>query len=244
MKKLKLLVVSALLVTLITGCGMKAEYKVSVSKDKKVSISIVSAMDDEMIDYYIGGGQDTDKKYTDKERWEYLEKNSTDNEDYKDYKATKYDEDGFKGYTYTLDLGDIDMLVSDSDKAIEMDNLGKDSKLFTKKGDVYSLNIKVSDDNASQMEQYAQYVKFDAKFTISLPNKAKSNNATSVSGNTYTWDLTKTKDIKLSFDITGKSSSDNNKLLYIIGGCVAGAGVIAVLAVVITNNKKKKVVSE
>ena len=243
MKRLKLLVVSALLVTLVTGCGMKAEYKVSVSKDKKVSIEIVSAMDDEMIDYYIGGGQDTDKKYTDKERWDYLEQNSEDNEEYKDYKASKYDKDGFKGYTYTLDLGDIDKLITEDDKAIEMDNLGKDSKLFTKKGDVYSLNIKVSDDNASQMEQYAQYVKFDAKFTISLPNKAKSNNATSVSGNTYTWDLTKAKDIKLSFDITGKSSSDN-KMLYIIGGCVAGVGVIAIATVVIMNNKKKKVVAE
>ena len=244
-KKVKVLMLGVMVATLVTGCGMKADYSIEISKDKDVSIKIVTAMDNELIDAMInmgdsfGSESSEEKSYTDKERWEYLEKDQKEDESFKDFKAAKYDKDGYKGYTYTLDLGKIEDLVGDA-KEIEMDNIGKDSKLFTKKGDVYTLNIKTSDEDSQQMEQYAGSVNFDAKLKVKLPNKAESNNATSVDGNTYIWDLTKAKNIELSFKLTGASSKDNNMML-IVGGAVVAVGLVAVAVVVINNNKKNKV---
>ena len=221
----------------VTGCGMKAEYGIKVGKDKKVSLEFVVAQDNEMIDAMLGMGQDSDsgKTYTDKDRWEYLEKSEEDGDsDFKDFKKVKYDKDGYKGYTYTLDLGDIDKLVAEGDEKIAIDSVGKDSKLFTKKGDVYTLNIELGAEDAAQMEQYKSSVDFDLTMKVTLPNKAKSNNATKVNGNTYVWDLTKAKSIELSFDLTGKSSNTN---IVMIAGAVCAVVGIGIGVVVLTKKK-------
>lgn len=221
----------------VTGCGMKAEYGIKVGKDKKVSLEFVVAQDNEMIDAMLGMGQDSDsgKTYTDKERWEYLEKSDEDDSDFKDFKKVKYDKDGYKGYTYTLDLGDIDKLVAEGDEKIAIDSVGKDSKLFTKKGDVYTLNIELGAEDAAQMEQYKSSVDFDLTMKVTLPNKAKSNNATSVKGNTYTWDLTKAKTIELSFDFNGAKSNN----IVLIAGCACAVVAIGIGVYVLTKKKNK-----
>ena len=139
MKKLKLLVISALLVTLVTGCGMKAEYSIKIGKDKDVKLEFLVAQDDEMIDAMLdmanSGSDSEDKKYTDKDRWAYLEDSDEENDDFKDFKQNKYDKDGYKGYVYTLNLGSIDKLVAKKGEAIDFNSVEKGSKLFTKSGD-------------------------------------------------------------------------------------------------------------
>ena len=83
------------------------------------------------------------------------------------------------------------------------------------------------------MGEYASQLKMDATFKITLPNKAKSNNATSVDGNTYIWDLTKTQNLELSFTI----GNDNSKII-IIGGICGAAIIICGCALVISKKKK------
>ena len=245
MKKFKLLMVSALLVILATGCGMKAEYDITISKDSDVRIDIISAMDDEMIDAMINmgnsfGSEDSESKtYTDQERWEYVEKNSEEDSSYDDYKKVKYDKDGYKGYHYNLNLGKIDNLVASDDKEIDFDKVGKNAKIFTKKGNVYTLIMKPSDQDTEQMNQYNGSVNFDVKLKVKLPNKAKSNNATEVDGTTYIWNLTKVKDIKLSFTLDGKST--DNKVIIIGAVCCVTAIVICGCALVLSKKKNKKV---
>lgn len=243
MKKFKLLAISALLVTLITGCKMKAEYSITISKGSDVKIDVISAMDDEMIDAMMNMGNssesnnDDSKTHTDKERWEYVEKNSQADESYQDYKKEKYDKDGYKGYTYSLNLGKIDKLVTKDTELVDFEKIGKEAKIFTKKGNVYSLNVKSSDEDNQQVEQYSSSVGFDLKLKVKLPSKAKSNNATEIDGTTYIWDLTKVKDINLSFTLDGKSS-DNNVL--IIGGICAGAAIVICGCVLVLSKKKNK----
>ena len=219
----------------VTGCGMKEEFGIKIGKDKKVSLELVVAQDNDMIDTMMSMAQDSDssKTPTDADRWAYLEKSATEDESYKDFKKAKYDKDGYKGYTYTLDLGDIDSLVAESSDKVALDNLGKDAKLFTKKGDVYTLNIELGSDQSSQIEQYKSSVDLDLTMKVTLPNKAKSNNATKVSGNTYTWDLTKAKSIELSFDLTGKSSTN----IVMIAGAVCAVVAIGIGVVVLTKKK-------
>lgn len=235
MKKLFKLATLCLAVVLLTGCGMKAEYGIKISKDKDVTIEITSAQDDEMIDYSITNGQEG-QDVTDEQRWEYLEEQAKEDDSYKDYERVKYDKDGYKGYTYKLKAGKIEDLVADGD-AVEFDKLGENNKLFTKKGNVYSMNVKVSDEEANQIKQYAQYVNFDLKLTVTLPNKAKSNNATTVDGNTYTWDLTKLDDkgIELSFEFGG---SNSNNIMLIAGGACAVIA-IGICAFVLIKKKQK-----
>ena len=237
MKKL-LKVIPLILVVLLltTGCGMKAEYGINIGKDKKVKLEFLVAQDDEFIDAMLGMGSEDDsseeKTYTDAERWEYLESSKTESEDYKDFKAEKYDKDGYKGYIYSLDLGSIDELVADSKDAIDIESVGKDSKLFVKEGNVYKLQVKTSEEDNSQVKEYADYVDFDLKLKVTLPNKAKANNATTVEGNTYIWDLTKADSINLEFEL-GKTNT-----ALIIG--IAVAAVVVICGAVVVISKKKK----
>ena len=238
MKKFKLFVVALIAMVLATGCAMKTEYGIKIGNDKSVKLEFLVAQDNEMIDAMLNmaGGEG---EHTDKERWNYLESNGKENTDFKDFKKVKYDKNGFKGYTYTLDLGKIDDLVADSVEAVDFEKIGNGSKIFTKEGDVYKLNIKSSDDDNQQMEQYKDSVKFDVTLKVTLPEKAKSNNATKVDGTTYTWDLTKTADIDLAFELTGKAATkDNNKIIIIGAACAGAAIVIGVVALTLTKKKK------
>lgn len=235
MKKFfKLATLCMMIALLVTGCGMKEEVSIKIGKDKKVELEMIVAQDDEMIDAMIGMGQESEegKTYTDEERWQYLESSEEDG-DFKDFKKVKYNKDGYKGYTYTLSLGDIDKLVAKSKDKVSIDDLGKDAKLFTKKGDVYTLNIELGEDQAAQMEQYKSSVNFDLTMKVTLPNKAKSNNATKVDGNTYTWDLTKAKSIELSFDLSGKSSTN----IVMIAGGICAVVAIGICALVLVKKK-------
>ena len=222
---------------ILTGCTMKAEYGIEIDSNKNVKLQFIVAQDDEMIDALMdmGNTDDTEqeKKHTDAERWAYLESSQEEDSDFKDFKKAKYDKDGFKGYVYTMDFGNIDNLVADSKETIDIDSIDADSKIFTKDGETYKLNVKLSNDETSQMEQYAEQVAFDVKMKVTLPTKAKSNNATTVNGTTYTWDLTKASSIDLSFDFNGSSS---NKTLLIVG--IAAVVVICICIFLITKKKK------
>ena len=222
----------------VTGCGMKEEFGIKIGKDKKVTIELVVAQDNEMIDSLMSMAQDSDssKTPTDADRWAYLEKSATEDESYKDFKKAKYDKDGYKGYTYTLELGDIDNLVAESSDKVALDKLDKDAKFFTKDGDVYKLNLELGADQSSQLEQYKSTVDFDLKMKVTLPGKAKSNNATKVDGNTYIWDLTKGGNIELSFDFNNMSSSSNNNIVM-IAGAVCAVVAIGIGVVVLTKKK-------
>lgn len=242
MKKLYGFILLVAAVFLMTGCSMKMHVGLEVAKDGKVSATILTAYDNEMLDGMIamknGDMSETPKENTDADRWAYIDSDE-ETESYKDYKKVKYEEDGFKGYTYTQEIGKIEDLVATGDEKISMDEMGKGSKLFTKEGNVYKLNIKASEEASSESTaQYEQMgASFDTKFYVKLPAKAKSHNATEVSkdGLTYTWDLLKAKDIQLEFEMPAAGSN----LLPIIIGAAACVVVVAVVCCVVLSKKKK-----
>ena len=95
MKNFKIIVCSLVVCLLLTGCGMRMNIGLEVSKNKEVQAKIISAMDNEMIDFSIssanGEESEQSKTYTDAERWEYVEKNDEDS--YEGYKKERYDQD-------------------------------------------------------------------------------------------------------------------------------------------------------
>ena len=237
MKKIfKVATLGLLTIFLCAGCAMREEFGFVIGKDKKVKLEVIYGMDNDMIDGFLSMSSDEDATFTDEDRWNYLNsQNESEDSEFKDFKAEKYEKDGYKGWKYTLDLGEIDNLIKENEESTKLDDLGKDTKLFTKKGDNYVLVLKTSDEQNSQMSQYAESIKFDLKAKVTLPSKAKSNNATTVEGTTYIWDLTKTQSMEIEFNFNGSNNTP------IIIGCVACVLVAcAVVAVVVINNKKKK----
>ena len=241
-KTIKIVALLALIALFATGCSMKSNVGLTISKDKKVTVKMISAMDDEMIDYYLGmanGDSSEEKTYTDAERWEFLESgDSSIQSPGEGYTMEKYDQDGFKGYVFTLDLGTLDDLcTTDTNATTSFDELNKDSKIFIKNGDKYSLNLNgSSDEDIEQAKSYEEYgAAFDLKFFVTLPNPAISNNATTVSDDklTYTWDLLSTQDFKLEF----KVNNSNSTALII---CIIAAVVVicAIVAVVLAKKGK------
>ena len=240
MKKGFKLMALAFIAILLAGCKMKANYQIEIGKDKNVTLQFIVAYDDEMIDTMISmkdsgnSSSSSSSTHTDQERWDYLESSANEGDSYKDFKKEKYDKDGFKGYTYTLSLGNIDNLVADGN-ATDIDKIGKDSKIFTKSGNVYKINIKQSDSDVQQFNQYKSSIGFDVNMVVKLPSEAKSNNATSVDKTTYTWDLTQTNSVDLEFEL-----ANNNTTIIIIIVAAAVAVIAIVGGVVFFITKKKK----
>ena len=243
-KTIKIIAILAMIMLFVTGCGMRSNVGLEIAKDKTVTVKIVQAMDDEMIDYYLSMANNDEEgtTYTDAQRWEYVE-TSTDDSEYEGYAKEKYDKDGYKGYVFSKELGKIEDLIVESDEPISIDKISSDSKIFTKKGDTYTLKIDFDSDDVEQAESYKEYgVVFDLSFYITLPNKATDNNATSVSddGKTYTWDLLQAKDANISFKLGGGLlGGSSSNVLPIVLGCVAGVAVVAVIVVVVVKVSKK-----
>jgi len=241
---LKTISVCMLAVFMLAGCAMKSEYGIVIDKNKNVNLEFIVAYDNEMLDglmnsgNYMSNSSDSisNQQHTDAERWAYIDnKNEKEDSGYKSFDKEKYDKDGFKGYIYKTSLGNIDNLINDNDNKIDIDKIGKSNNIFIKDADTYILNIKVSDSDNNQMNQYASSIKFDAKLKVTLPKEAISNNATEVDGNTYIWDLTKTSEIELRF----KLDNAPNTILMI---CIKAIAVIAIeLVFLLLMNKLYKI---
>ena len=222
MKNFKKLFALAIAVILLAGCGMKESFNLKVTSDKKVSFEVKILMDNEMIDTMLSMGDgsgsltddDTEKTFTDSERWEYLEENMNC-EDEEGYTCEKVTEGNYKGMLLKTNSKDIDEFVGTGSK-INLAQLSELSgkALFTKSGDVYSSNFEYLVDSTNQMNQYSsQMDMFKIEFSVTLPNASISNNADTVSsdGLTLSWDLaegtSKTIDFSFKFDSSAKPST-------------------------------------
>ena len=234
-KNFKRIALILLAIILVSGCTMKMNMNMVISKNKNIKASILFAMDDEMIDTAITMSNTGDmptsesdvKKYTDKERWEYLEgDNNPLGQDFNDFEVKKYDKDGYKGYIATKELGSIDKL-STTDASEKQNILGSDEafdgKLFVKESaNVYSSNMKIDlEGDETELETYKTYgAAYEMKLIIEFPTVPLSNNADEVSkdGKTLTWNLLDSKDVDFKFDFkksgkitTSKKETEKDK---------------------------------
>lgn len=214
MKRLSKLITVIFMALLLTGCAMKVNYNIEVTKDKKVTLGMLIAYDDDLLDNIISNNKGLNTKtYTNEERWNYLEENLRNNDSYKNFKSEKYEEGNFKGYIFYTDKININD-VSSEEKADRF-NLSSDFELldekvlFIKDGKKYISNIKVSENDTGQEKEYKDRLgtNLEAKVIVILPVKSISNNATSVStdGKTLTWELKNngTENIDFEFQFSG-----------------------------------------
>lgn len=254
-KSVKFLMLAVMFVTLLTGCQMKEQFSMKITSDKELNYELIIAMDEEFINGMLSmkngmsslsaldeeDSSDADE-YTSEDQWKYLEETILSNNKVKNgLKYRKYEEEKFKGYIFTIISGNLDDYTKDSDSRVDIISLTNsgdfsDAVLFTKSGEKYISNMKydiTKDDSYNELSS-SGYMStgdmFKAELTISLPNKAISNNASEVSkdGKTLTWDLVnKSGDIELKFNL----SKSSNTIIYVVAGvaCVVVAGALIVL---------------
>ena len=257
-RKFKLLLVLCTMF-LLAGCSLKEDYNIDITSDKQISIGFTIGMDDELIDLFVSqsadhseseGIDDEEKEITDEDRWNYLTESLTTDSAKSGFTYEKYEKDKIKGYKFSSKKVSID----DVTKTEKVDRFYLDggdnsntsssqsvleeilkSPLFILDGKTYKSNMafKVSD----QISNSADYFDLlDMKLVVTLPNKASSNNATSVSadGKTLTWDLTKITDENIDFEFTFSSMN----MALVIGGALAVLVVVCVLFFAIFRKKK------
>ena len=175
MKKIKLLVVMMICIFCITGC-MRFNTTIEVKSNGKVDVSMLLAAKSED-----GTEEDTSTSF------EELEKEGWVCENYK--------EDNYYGVICKKKDLDLENLAEQMG-ATEEDTMIMDSNDFkiTKNGFVYSFDWEYAGSDEDEGSEYAKSIKDEGgymTFTLKVPVKAKSSNATTVSdgGRTLEWDL-------------------------------------------------------
>jgi hypothetical protein len=225
-------ILSAFVLTFIlTGC-VRYNTTVEVTKTKKVNFSIIYAFDMDMMNGLSDEGGSVDTGISEEDKKEFAEKG---------FKVSDYKDGSYEGVKLTKSWKNIDDVSSDTDVTYNLEDdiegEGKnESKMFkVEKGffkNKYTLKMDGSSEdlNGEGMEQLASSM--DLKFTLKLPKKASSNNATTVNkgGKELVWDLTKTTNIEATFEVY------NAPFYILIGGIVLV--VIIVIIVIIKKGKK------
>ena len=249
-KYLRLLVVSVLLIGL-TGC-VSLDTNVVVNKDKSMEFSMKEEID---LSSMTGDEGDENATVSDETDIEALKT--------KGYTVEEYDNEGVKGYKISKKFTSIDEVTAkngtETPFVVEkwLDD-GNDSNMFSLKDGVYSANWIMAEDDkkAEEMDGVDSELLnslINITYTITLPNKPLSHNATSVSedGKTLTYlvkydENQKMNTIKFSFDFATEptkatSTEIDNMLYYIIGGSALIVIILVVVIISIVKGKNKKV---
>ena len=259
-KILKVLFV-AIIAFMLTGC-MKFNATMEITKNGKFNYTIIYAIDESFLE----GKEildDADKKEIESRGFkveDYKEdtmkgvKIYANNLDINTYSSEKDDvsyelsnmmgtagdaeeiskifkvKKGFLKNTYTATF------KFDNSSIPEMDNTDDTETSYSREEDDTTTDddFGISSDDSALLEQYMSNM--DMKFTVKLPYKAISNNATSVNndGKDLAWDLTKTKDFKnIEFAFTLYNTT--NIIILVVVGVVVIGGVVFFIV-----NRKKK----
>lgn len=240
MKRFKLLFVLAVAMFLMTGC-VRYNTTMEVRSNKSMDFKIVYAMDVSSLG--VSSDDSTSSStLTDAQKADFEKKG---------YKVLDYKQDNYKGVELIYSVDNIDKVSKDGEFSLGLnDMINEDSdkntffqikKGFLKNTYIANYDFKASDSSSSTSDPETtaamnEMVKsMDLKFTVKLPSTAKSNNATTVDGNTYTWDLTKESTTNLKFEFEMWNITN---VCFLAGGVLFG--IILVVVIIVAATKKKK----
>ena len=238
MKTLKRLFALVMVVVLMAGCAMKTNTGFVIDEKGKMSVTMIMAMDDEMIDAYLTMQEDPSamenaenpddvqvKEHTDAERWAFIESDdenspfSETGDDMEGFTKSRYDKDGFKGFVYTKEVGSLDEVTKESAKervniteSLTEEGNVENVVLFTKSGDTYKSNMKLdmaSEADSEQTKQLEEYgAVIDMSFIVELPTKPISSNADSTENDGKTLKWNMTSAKNLEFEFKLTDSNE------------------------------------
>ena len=241
---MKRLLVIAISILLLTGCGIRGNFNAEIKDDKSFEFSFDMALDDELIEFLMSDSFENSDEvdYTEEEKWEFVENyfSSSQAERPEDFGFTskRYSDGDFKGFTYSKTISNINDITDDNASFDILENTYEipGLALFTKDGNNYISKIHYSP--LADLEEYEIETEF--KFTITLPNKAISHNATSVSedGKTliWQWDATQSGNIDFEFSFFNFPII----LIAIISGIILLIVIILIIVMIIKRSHKNK----
>lgn len=228
MKKVAKMLGVLLMVFILSGCAKQHIHMDITNSD--VTIEVTDAMHSSL--------RSTDEVAKLKEKYEAL-----------GYTVKEYDgeDDGMIGviYTKSYKLSDVS---SDEAVVFHLETIGtsnfKDPKIFKEEkglfGNTYRATfvfntLDASTDGFDEEELEDNADSIEIKYTVTLPNKAKSHNADSVDGKTYTWKIGYGENVEINYVF--KTTSPLVYVLLIVG---AIAIIGAVVFVILKKEKKNK----
>lgn len=238
MKKIKTISLLCIFAFFMTGCTMKADYTITIHKNKSMDLSAVMAFDDELIEALLSMNEEEVREYTEEEKWNYVESIIDNKKENSGIKQERYQEGSFKGVKVSSKIASIDAVSGKESNASfknfsDVDNL----VLFEKNGDKYKLVLKKEFDETIEEgidEDYQSFMQMN--FVITLPNVPNYHNADEVSndGKTLTWNLLDSTNENIEVEFT---LQDNRLLIFAsIGGIIA---FLIIVGIIITVSKRK-----
>ncbi len=216
MSKVKKIIGIILCALVLTGCEIKYEGNVEITKDGKMNMSIIMAYDRELIsnliymqnnDDLLGEDINSDEDESNvpeasmSEIRKYLEENKP--EEQKGLEVSRYERNNFYGYQMSYEIENIDDVSSPDDIEsslfedlnIKNDSNDNDEKeetkmLFKKEKDTYYAKYLINDDTTNENFNLSM-LNMSIKYTVTLPTKPIKHNADEVSedGKTLSWNL-------------------------------------------------------
>ncbi|MBO4234870.1 MAG: hypothetical protein J5928_00295 [Firmicutes bacterium] len=160
------------------------------------------------------------------------------------YTVAPYEDDDYTGMEVTGKVKDItkqndisDNFLSDSQAVFISYKEEGGKKIVTLDLPVNSFYGGSEDMSLEEMNEYA---KTDIRLVVTFPYDVVEHNATSASGRTLTWDISKMTDDNMHAVAEGKAASVGSKL---IKGLLLGVGALAIAGIVVlvlTKSGKKK----
>ena len=215
MKKVLSVIVMMLCIMCFTGC-MRINYTVDVQKNGNADLYMTYAV----MDTSSMMSEDEDSESTTTVSASEQFGDEMDELKAEGWEVSEYNEDGYIGFTGVkrdIPLEDVAKEFNGtSNDEVEMSSdvfsIVNDVSNYTLKWDI-SASEEEADESAEDYSSYLQQYGGYATFTLKVPNKAKSSNATTVSedGKTLEWDLT-----QVDGTINAEFSLRNIKLIITI----------------------------
>lgn len=195
-KTITLLLIGLMMLTVLTGC-VSVDYDIKVNKNGSGDITYIYGLDKAMIESM---GTTPDEMTADSKKDAETE----------GYTIETYENDTIQGFKATKHFDDITSFSFSDLSSDTVSDLKNDGIIIEKKGNynTYSQNASIDLSSLAQMGSY-----ISIKYSVTLPTKAKENNATIVSneGKTLTWDLTVGEVNQITF-----TAKETNKFLSVI----------------------------
>lgn len=244
MKKIFKLILIIMTILTFTGCTIKNENTMEISKDGSMKYEVILSYDIETIKTLLTA--EYEKEITKEDIKEFVEQ--IDEPSFEGFKKEDYEDKEFIGHKYTYEVKHIDEITSNKNEKVNIyldtDEKLKDKKLFYKEeklitkyiSNMYYEIIKNEEYNDSQIDYLITY-------KVTLPYESLSNNADEIkeNGKSLTWyiDSTKKENINFSFSLI------NINLIYKVSISAIIILVLLIITLLISRKKRKltKVIS-
>lgn len=240
MKKIFKLILIIMTILTFTGCTIKNENTMEISKDGSMKYEVILSYDTETIKTLLTA--EYEKEITKEDIKDFVEQ--IDEPSFEGFKKEDYEDKEFIGHKYIYEVKHIDEITSNKNEKvniyIDTDEKLIDKKLFYKEDKLITKYIsnmyyEVTDNTESDNSQ----IDYIITYKVTLPYESLSNNADEIkdNGKSLTWYIepTEKENINFSFSLT------NINLIYKVSISVAIILILLIITLLISRKKRKLV---